>query len=207
MWVGVRAPGEVRAPCRHRGVGRGAGRPQLTPGTRVPPPGGLDVVEEALPSGLPPTFLRFTHHSYAQMVRVLKQTAARCTHIAKTYSIGRSFDGRELLVIEFSSLPGQHELSKPLSPSGAGVRSLGQEKALACLALGCTSQTRDPDQSPRGLGDRARAGASGCAWGTGVQVPSHRACVTAVTATSLGGAAGGRSRSWRSGLYKSGGVR
>ncbi|MBV99889.1 Carboxypeptidase Z, partial [Eschrichtius robustus] len=82
--------------------------------------GGLDVVEEALPSGHPPTFLRFTHHSYAQMVHVLKQTAARCTHIAKTYSIGRSFDGRELLVIEFSSLPGQHELSKPLSPSGAG---------------------------------------------------------------------------------------
>ncbi|XP_032489342.1 carboxypeptidase Z isoform X2 [Phocoena sinus] len=75
--------------------------------------GGLDVVEEALPSGLPPTFLRFTHHSYAQMVRVLKQTAARCTHIAKTYSIGRSFDGRELLVIEFSSLPGQHELMEP----------------------------------------------------------------------------------------------
>ncbi|XP_004265205.1 carboxypeptidase Z [Orcinus orca] len=75
--------------------------------------GGLDVVEEALPSGLPPTFLRFTHHSYAQMVRVLKQTAARCTHVAKTYSIGRSFDGRELLVIEFSSLPGQHELMEP----------------------------------------------------------------------------------------------
>ncbi|XP_059779648.1 carboxypeptidase Z isoform X1 [Balaenoptera ricei] len=75
--------------------------------------GGLDVVEEALPSGHPPTVLRFTHHSYAQMVRVLKQTAARCTHIAKTYSIGRSFDGRDLLVIEFSSLPGQHELMEP----------------------------------------------------------------------------------------------
>ncbi|XP_044912618.1 carboxypeptidase Z isoform X2 [Felis catus] len=72
--------------------------------------GGLDA-EEALPSGLPPTFIHFTHHSYAQMVRVLRRTAARCAHIAKTYSIGRSFDGKELLVIEFSARPGQHELS------------------------------------------------------------------------------------------------
>ncbi|ELK06547.1 Carboxypeptidase Z [Pteropus alecto] len=47
------------------------------------------------------------------MVRVLKRTAARCAHIAKTYSIGRSFDGRELLVIEFSGRPGQHELMEP----------------------------------------------------------------------------------------------
>lgn len=54
----------------------------------------------------------FSHHSYAQMVRVLKRTAARCPHVARTYSIGRSFDGRELLVIEFSSRPGQHELRK-----------------------------------------------------------------------------------------------
>ncbi|ELW62779.1 Carboxypeptidase Z [Tupaia chinensis] len=74
--------------------------------------GGLEA-EEALPSGLPPTFIQFIHHSYAQMVRVLKRTAARCAHIAKTYSIGRSFDGKELLVIEFSSRPGQHELMEP----------------------------------------------------------------------------------------------
>ncbi|XP_045330653.1 carboxypeptidase Z isoform X1 [Leopardus geoffroyi] len=74
--------------------------------------GGLDA-EEVLPSGLPPTFVRFTHHSYAQMVRVLRRTAARCAHIAKTYSIGRSFNGKELLVIEFSARPGQHELMEP----------------------------------------------------------------------------------------------
>uniref|UniRef100_A0A667GBL3 Carboxypeptidase Z n=1 Tax=Lynx canadensis TaxID=61383 RepID=A0A667GBL3_LYNCA len=74
--------------------------------------GGLDA-EEVLPSGLPPTFVHFTHHSYAQMVRVLRRTAARCAHIAKTYSIGRSFNGKELLVIEFSARPGQHELMEP----------------------------------------------------------------------------------------------
>ncbi|XP_037385453.1 carboxypeptidase Z [Talpa occidentalis] len=74
--------------------------------------GGLEA-EEAPPSGLPPTFVHFTHHSYAQMARVLRRTAARCAHVARTYSIGRSFEGRELLVIEFSGRPGQHELMEP----------------------------------------------------------------------------------------------
>ncbi|XP_058157293.1 carboxypeptidase Z isoform X2 [Dasypus novemcinctus] len=69
--------------------------------------------EDALPSGLPPTFIRFAHHTYAQMARVLRRTAARCAHVARTYSIGRSFHGRELLVIEFSGRPGQHELMEP----------------------------------------------------------------------------------------------
>ncbi|XP_005408826.1 PREDICTED: carboxypeptidase Z isoform X2 [Chinchilla lanigera] len=69
--------------------------------------------EEALPSGLPPTFIHFAHHSYAQMVRVLKRTASRCAQVAKTYSIGRSFEGKDLLVIEFSGRPGQHELMEP----------------------------------------------------------------------------------------------
>uniref|UniRef100_A0A8D2CY69 Carboxypeptidase Z n=1 Tax=Sciurus vulgaris TaxID=55149 RepID=A0A8D2CY69_SCIVU len=69
--------------------------------------------EEALPSDLPPNFIRFAHHSYAQMVRVLKRTATRCAQVAKTYSIGRSFDGKDLLVIEFSGRPGQHELMEP----------------------------------------------------------------------------------------------
>lgn len=86
-------------------------------------------MEETLPSGLPPTFINFAHHSYAQMVRVLKRTAARCSHIARTYSIGRSFDGKELLVIEFSGRPGQHELSKPPSPWG----TRGEAWALASV--------------------------------------------------------------------------
>ncbi|XP_049742623.1 carboxypeptidase Z [Elephas maximus indicus] len=74
--------------------------------------GGLDT-EDSVPSDLPSTFIHFDHHSYAQMVRVLRRTATRCAHIAKTYSIGRSFDGKDLLVIEFSGRPGQHELMEP----------------------------------------------------------------------------------------------
>ncbi|KAM8971833.1 carboxypeptidase Z isoform 2-T2 [Sarcophilus harrisii] len=74
--------------------------------------GNIDENEET-PSNVPSSFIQFTHHSYPQMVRVLKKTASRCSHIAKTYSIGRSFDGKDLLVIEFSNRPGQHELLEP----------------------------------------------------------------------------------------------
>uniref|UniRef100_A0A8D2Q234 Carboxypeptidase Z n=1 Tax=Varanus komodoensis TaxID=61221 RepID=A0A8D2Q234_VARKO len=60
-----------------------------------------------------PTFIRFTHHSFPQMVRELKKVASRCSHIARMYSIGRSFEGKDLFVIEFSTRPGHHELFKP----------------------------------------------------------------------------------------------
>ncbi|RMC14387.1 hypothetical protein DUI87_09482 [Hirundo rustica rustica] len=69
--------------------------------------------EEDLPSDLPATFIQFKHHSYSQMVSTLKKTASKCSHIATTYSIGRSFEGKDLFVIEFSTKPGHHELLKP----------------------------------------------------------------------------------------------
>ncbi|KAM8900669.1 carboxypeptidase Z-like [Spinachia spinachia] len=67
----------------------------------------MDPVED------PATTMRFTYHTNAQMVGVLKKVEERCSDIARTYSIGRSTEGRELLVIEFSNNPGQHELLEP----------------------------------------------------------------------------------------------
>lgn len=64
------------------------------------------------PPTLPATTMQFTYHSNAQMISVLKKTEERCSDIARTYSIGRSMEGRELLVIEFSNNPGQHDLRK-----------------------------------------------------------------------------------------------
>ncbi|CAL8327252.1 unnamed protein product [Lota lota] len=69
--------------------------------------------------GLPPveehpfTSIRFRYHSEAQLASVLTQTAERCSDVALTYSVGRSFEGRDLLAIEFSSNPGRHELLEP----------------------------------------------------------------------------------------------
>uniref|UniRef100_A0A3P8ZRK9 Carboxypeptidase Z n=1 Tax=Esox lucius TaxID=8010 RepID=A0A3P8ZRK9_ESOLU len=44
---------------------------------------------------------------------VLKRTAAKCSHISRTYSIGRSVEGKDLLAIEFTDTPGVHELLEP----------------------------------------------------------------------------------------------
>ncbi|CAK6952836.1 carboxypeptidase Z-like [Scomber scombrus] len=59
------------------------------------------------------SIMQFIYHSNAQMINILKKTEEQCPDIAKTYSIGRSMEGRELLVIEFSNNPGQHELLEP----------------------------------------------------------------------------------------------
>ncbi|XP_067414959.1 carboxypeptidase Z [Emydura macquarii macquarii] len=72
-----------------------------------------EFAEEDLLAEVPTTLIQFTHHSYSKMVSILKKTASRCSHIARTYSIGRSFEGRDLFVIEFSTNPGHHELMKP----------------------------------------------------------------------------------------------
>ncbi|KAK1175238.1 carboxypeptidase Z-like [Acipenser oxyrinchus oxyrinchus] len=59
------------------------------------------------------TIIQFTYHSHSQMTNILKKTAEKCSDISRTYSIGRSFEGKDLIVIEFSNNPGQHELLEP----------------------------------------------------------------------------------------------
>uniref|UniRef100_A0A8C3AAJ2 Carboxypeptidase Z n=1 Tax=Cyclopterus lumpus TaxID=8103 RepID=A0A8C3AAJ2_CYCLU len=61
----------------------------------------------------PSTIIQFTYTSNTQMYSLLKRTAAKCAQISRVYSIGRSTEGRDLLVIEFSNNPGQHELLEP----------------------------------------------------------------------------------------------
>ncbi|KAM6959746.1 carboxypeptidase Z-like [Tautogolabrus adspersus] len=68
---------------------------------------------EMLPPEETATTIKFTYHSNAQMISILKKTEDQCSNIARTYSIGRSIEGRELLVIEFSNNPGEHELLEP----------------------------------------------------------------------------------------------
>ncbi len=56
------------------------------------------------------TVIRFTYHTNSQMFSILKKTALKCSHISQTYRIGRSVEGKDLLAIEFSNNPGQHEI-------------------------------------------------------------------------------------------------
>uniref|UniRef100_A0A1A8DBJ8 Carboxypeptidase Z n=1 Tax=Nothobranchius kadleci TaxID=1051664 RepID=A0A1A8DBJ8_NOTKA len=81
------------------------------------PLAGLKARQELALSSLSPeepsTIIQFTYTSNAQMYSLLKRTAAKCSHISHVYSIGRSTEGRDLLVIEFTDNPGQHELLEP----------------------------------------------------------------------------------------------
>ncbi|MGH0163055.1 UNVERIFIED_CONTAM: hypothetical protein FKN15_043810 [Acipenser sinensis] len=70
------------------------------------------VVDNSIPEQ-PSTIIQFTYHSHSQMINILKKTAAKCSDISRAYSIGRSFEGKDLLVIEFSNNPGQHDLLEP----------------------------------------------------------------------------------------------
>ncbi|XP_072232739.1 carboxypeptidase Z-like isoform X2 [Leuresthes tenuis] len=65
------------------------------------------------PSEEPATSIQFTYLSNTQMINTLKKTEEQCSDIARTYIIGHSMEGRELLVIEFSNNPGEHELLEP----------------------------------------------------------------------------------------------
>ncbi|XP_030609634.1 carboxypeptidase Z-like [Archocentrus centrarchus] len=71
-----------------------------------------DTMENYLTADSPDT-LQFTYHSNTEMISALKKTEEQCSDIARTYSIGHSMEGRELLVIEFSNNPGEHELLEP----------------------------------------------------------------------------------------------
>ncbi|TMS02212.1 Carboxypeptidase Z [Larimichthys crocea] len=65
----------------------------------------VDSMEIPPPEDLATT-IQFSYHTNAQMITTLKKVEERCSDIATTYSIGRSMEGRELLVIAFSVNPG-----------------------------------------------------------------------------------------------------
>jgi carboxypeptidase E len=53
------------------------------------------------------------YHSHEDLTGKLAEINEKCPDITTLYSIGRSVEGRELLVIQFSTTPGSHELLKP----------------------------------------------------------------------------------------------
>ncbi|XP_078588903.1 carboxypeptidase N catalytic chain-like [Branchiostoma floridae x Branchiostoma japonicum] len=55
----------------------------------------------------------FSHHRYDDLQRIIAETHAACPDISRVYNIGRSVQGRNLTVIEFSDNPGVHEPGEP----------------------------------------------------------------------------------------------
>lgn len=73
----------------------------------------------------PSTIIQFIYSSNTQMYNLLKRTATKCSHISTVYSIGRSTEGKDLMVIEFTNNPGQHELCE----------YMGDMKKLCCEVI------------------------------------------------------------------------
>lgn len=53
------------------------------------------------------------HHHYNEMLEFLKSLSERFPNISRLYSIGKSVQGREMLVLEISDKPGVHQALKP----------------------------------------------------------------------------------------------
>ncbi|RVE56874.1 hypothetical protein OJAV_G00210610 [Oryzias javanicus] len=84
--------------------------------------------------------LDFRHHSYMEMRKLMKSVREECPNITRIYTIGRSYMGLKLYVMEFSDNPGKHELGEPEFRYVAGMHgneALGRELLLNLMQFLC----------------------------------------------------------------------
>uniref|UniRef100_A0A8D3ECQ2 F5/8 type C domain-containing protein n=1 Tax=Scophthalmus maximus TaxID=52904 RepID=A0A8D3ECQ2_SCOMX len=87
--------------------------------------------------------LDFRHHNYKEMRKVSVHEA--CPDITRIYSIGKSYTGLKLYVMEISDNPGKHELGEPEFRYVAGMHGnevLGRELLLNLMQFMCQEYKR-----------------------------------------------------------------
>ncbi|XP_062852435.1 probable carboxypeptidase X1 [Trichomycterus rosablanca] len=89
--------------------------------------------------------LDFRHHNYAEMRKLMKDVTDECPDITRIYTIGRSYTGLKLYVMEISDNPGKHELGEPEFRYVAGMHgneALGRELVLNLMQYICQEYKR-----------------------------------------------------------------
>ncbi|XP_049898774.1 probable carboxypeptidase X1 isoform X1 [Epinephelus moara] len=89
--------------------------------------------------------LDFRHHNYKEMRKLMKSVTEACPDITRMYSIGKSYTGLKLYVMEISDNPGKHELGEPEFRYVAGMHgneALGRELLLNLMQYMCQEYKR-----------------------------------------------------------------
>ncbi|XP_017272724.1 inactive carboxypeptidase-like protein X2 isoform X2 [Kryptolebias marmoratus] len=97
----------------------------------------------------PVDYLEFRHHSYSEMVELMKSVNAECPNITSIYSLGRSSKGREILAMIISGNPTEHEIGEPEFRYTAGLHgneAVGREMILLLMQYLCKEYK---DRNPR----------------------------------------------------------
>ncbi|XP_036429865.1 probable carboxypeptidase X1 [Colossoma macropomum] len=89
--------------------------------------------------------LDFRHHNYNEMRKLMKGVSDECPDITRIYTIGKSYTGLKLYVMEISDNPGKHELGEPEFRYVAGMHgneALGRELLLNLMQYICHEYKR-----------------------------------------------------------------
>ncbi|XP_017162096.1 inactive carboxypeptidase-like protein X2 isoform X1 [Poecilia reticulata] len=115
-------------------------------GCPVPDPGGALYRQNEV---TPVDYLEFKHHSYSEMVELMKSVHEECPNITNVYSLGRSSKGQEIMAMIISGNPTEHEIGEPEFRFTAGLHgneAVGRELILLLMQYLCKEYK---DRNPR----------------------------------------------------------
>ncbi|XP_047237485.1 inactive carboxypeptidase-like protein X2 isoform X1 [Girardinichthys multiradiatus] len=98
---------------------------------------------------IPVDYLKFKHHSYSEMVELMKSVHEECPNITSVYSLGRSSKGQEIMAMIISGNPTEHEIGEPEFRFTAGLHgneAVGRELILLLMQYLCKEYK---DRNPR----------------------------------------------------------
>ncbi|KAL2099253.1 hypothetical protein ACEWY4_005733 [Coilia grayii] len=96
--------------------------------------------------------LDFRHHNYKEMRKLMKEVHDQCPDITRIYTIGKSYTGLKLYVMEISDNPGKHELGEPEFRYVAGMHGnevVGRELVLNLMQYMCREYKKNNERIVR----------------------------------------------------------